>query len=233
MPDFLPAMPHGPLIEVFPDVFFVTGGFRVAPGLTITRNMTVVREGQDLVIVNSVRLSPEGEAELEKLGKVRHVVRMGAFHGADDPYFVHRFAAELWAPPGTDHAAGLKSDHELRPGSSPVSGSQVFLFEKGKLPEAALILERDGGLLLTCDSYQNWTHFDGCSLLGKLMMKALGFGPTLVGGLWTKRMGREVRADFERLKTQPFSTLLPAHGTILRDRAKQGLDVAVKSRFDG
>lgn len=232
MPEFPAALPHGPLAEVFPDVFLVTGGFRFAPGLSITRNMTVVRQGGDLTVVNSVRLSPDGEAELEKLGKVRHVVRIGAFHGADDPYYVHRFGAKLWAPPKTEHAGGAKSDEELRPGASPIEGSQVFLFEKAALPEAALVLDREGGLLLTCDSYQNWTSFDGCSLLGKLMMKAMGFGPTLVGGPWAKRMGSGVKADFGRLEELPFRTLIPAHGTVLRDDAKPGLRTAVSRRFN-
>lgn len=232
MPDFPAAQPHGPLTEIFPDVFFVTGGFRFAPGLAITRNMTVVRDGRDLTVVNSVRLSPEGEAELEQLGTVRHVVRIGAFHGADDPYFVHRFGAKLWAPPGTEHAAGLKSDADLVPGSSPIADSRVFLFERARMAEAALILEREGGLLLTCDSYQNWTDFEGCSLLGKLMMKAMGFGPTLVGGPWAKRMGPDVRTDFDRLEDLPFSSLIPAHGTVLRGAAKPGLRAAVTARFN-
>jgi hypothetical protein len=232
MTDFPAAQPHGPVTEIFPDVFFVTGGFRFAPGLSITRNMTVVRQGQDLTVVNSVRLSPEGEAELEQLGTVRHVVRIGAFHGADDPYFVERFGAKLWAPPRTEHAGGLRSDAELAPGSSPIEGSRVFLFEKGSLSEAALILDREGGLLLTCDSFQNWTSFDGCSFFGKLMMKAMGFGPTLVGGPWAKRMGPAVKSDFDRLEDLPFRTLIPAHGTVLRDDAKPGLRTAVHARFN-
>jgi len=55
------------------------------------------------------------------------------------------------------------------------------------------------------------------------MMKAMGFGPTLVGGPWAKRMGPEVRADFGRLEGLPFRSLIPAHGTVLRDDAKAGL----------
>ena len=57
MPPFPPALPHGALTEVFQNVFVVTGSFRFGPGLNITRNMTVVREGGELTIVNSVRLT--------------------------------------------------------------------------------------------------------------------------------------------------------------------------------
>jgi hypothetical protein len=231
MPEFPPALPHGAITEVFPDVFFVTGGFRFAPGLSITRNMTIVRQGEELIVLNSVRLTPAGEADLEKLGKVAHVIRVGAFHGADDPYFVDRFHARLWAPPRTVHAGGLRTDEELVPGACPLRGCTVFPFEHAKRAEVALVLDRDGGLLITCDSYQNWTTFEGCSFLGKLMMRAMGFGPTLVGGPWAKQMGPAVRGDLERLCELPFSHLIPAHGTVLRDKAKEGLRTAISRRF--
>jgi hypothetical protein len=231
MVDFPPALPHGPIEEIFPDVFQVRGSFRFGPGLTITRNMTIVRQGGELTLVNSVRLSPDGEADLERLGKVTHLVRIGAFHGADDPWFVHRFSAKLWAPPGTRHRGPITTDRELKPGESPIEGSIVFAFERAKRPEAALLLEREGGILLTCDSYQNWTTFAGCSLLGKVMMRAMGFGPTLIGGPWVKAMGPDVRTDFGRLVELPFRHLAPAHGTMLEGAAKEGLRTAVGRRF--
>lgn len=231
MNDFPAAQAHGPITEVFPDVFMVTGSFRFAPGLGITRNMVIVRQGEELVLVNSVRLSPEGEARLAELGKVRHVLKIGAFHGLDDPYTKSRFGANLWAPPGSRYKSGLAVDHELRPGESPLSGATVFPFSGGKRPEVAILLERDGGVLLTCDSYQNWTTFDGCTALGKLMMRAMGFGPTLIGGPWVKAMGPGVRADLDRLLELPFLHLLSGHGTPLRNDAKPGLVNAIRRRF--
>lgn len=231
MGDFPAALAHGPITEEFPGIFFVTGAFGFGPGLAITRNMTIVRQGGDLSIINSVRLSPKGEAELEKLGTVKHVLRIGAFHGADDPYFKERFGAKVWAPPGVTYASGLKIDEELRAGQCPIADAKVFAFEKGERPEVALLLERDGGTLVTCDCYQNWTTFAGCSLLGKLMMRAMGFGPTLIGGPWTRAMGPEVRADFDRLLELPFTNLVPAHGTVLEKSAKAGLATAVAARF--
>lgn len=237
-----PVQPHGSLTEVFPDVFMVTGTVRFFPLNSITRNMAVVRQGGELVVLNSVRLGPEGEAALEKLGKVTHVVRVGAFHGLDNPYYVERFGATLWGPPGTKHGV-LEKKHgggveasipgrDLGPDACPIEGARVFLFEHVQHPEAAIVLDREGGVLVPCDSYQNWTTFDGCSLLGGLMLRALGFGPTLIGGPWMKRVGTpEVRADFERLLEVPFAHLLPAHGTVLRDRAGEGLRTAMAARF--
>jgi hypothetical protein len=231
MPAFAPVQPHGSFTEVFPDVFQLQGTIRFATLLSITRNMTVVRQGGELVVLNSVRLSPEGEAELEKLGKVTHVVRVGAFHGLDDPYYVDRWKATLWGPPGTQHGAGL-AGRDLTQDECPLPGARVFLFQHTKQPEAAIVLDREGGVLIPCDSYQNWTTFEGCSVLGGLMMRALDFRPTVIGGPWMKRVGSpEVRADFERLLEVPFAHLLPAHGTTLRDRAREGLRTAVAHRF--
>lgn len=231
MSDFAPAVEHGPITEIFPDVFSVTGGYRFAPTLSITRNMTIVRRGGELTLFNSVRLGPEGEAELEKLGKVAHLVRVGAFHGVDDPYYKQRFAPKLWAPPKTKHLGSLTTDEELVPGSSPLAGTQVFAFEQAKQPEVAILVERDGGVLITCDSYQNWTSFDGCSFVGKLMMRAMGFGPTIIGGPWLKQMGQDVKQDFDRLLDLPFTHLAPAHGSPVRETAKEGLRTAMAGRF--
>lgn len=231
MPAFRPAEPHGPLLEVFPDVFMVTGGYSFAPGVRISRNMVVVRRGSDLTLVNSVRLSPSGEAELEALGTPRHVVRIGFAHGADDAWMVHRFGVTSWAPAGMppvgDHAAG----EELKEGSCPVEGASVFAFTNGRSPEVALRLDVAGGALVTCDSFQNWTNFDGCSLLGGLMLRAMGFGPTLIGGPWARLMGPGVRRDFDRLSEVEFAHLLSGHGTVLRDTAKLGLADAIRKRF--
>lgn len=233
MADFpAPRAPHGPITEVFPGVFFVTGGFKFNAALSITRNMTIVRQGTELVLVNSVRLSPEGEAELDKLGKVTQLVRIGAFHGLDDPYYVDRYAPTTWAPPG-GKVGGKPATRELTPSASPIAASTVFDFEHGKHREVALVLEQDGGILLTCDSYQHWTSFAGCSLVAKAMLPVMGFGPTVIGGPWTKAMGPEIRKDFDRLRDVDFRHLVPAHGTVLRDDAKTGLTNAMAKRFAG
>lgn len=231
MSEFPPALPHESIHEVFPDVFFVTGTFKMGPGVTITRNMTILRDGKDLSVVNSVRLSSDGEAALEELGSVKNVVRIGAFHGADDAYFVKRFGAKLHAPPRTRHAHGVETDRELEAGPCELRDVEVFAFEQAKKPEVALLLARDGGILIPCDSYQNWTTTAGCSLGAKAVMKLMGFGPAVIGGPWTKAQGSGVRADFERLAERDFRHLVPAHGTVLKNDAKDALRRAIAARF--
>lgn len=226
MSDFRPAEKHGAITEVFPDVFIVTGGHKMGPGLTITKNMFVIRQRGELVLVSSMRLSREGEEELEKLGKVKHVIRIGGNHGADDPYVLHRFSPTFWAP-----GRLAKKGETLEPGSSPIDDADVFLFEKGAFPEAAILLRREGGILLTADSYQHWPTFEGVSLLGRAMMPLMGFGPTIIGGPWLKAQGPGVRADFERLAERDFAHLMPGHGSVLKNDAKAGLAKAMSKRF--
>ena len=43
------------------------------------------------------------------LGTVEHVVKIGGFHGIDDPFYVDRYKPTLWALPGATHERGV--DH--------------------------------------------------------------------------------------------------------------------------
>ena len=73
-----PTRPHGSLTEVLPGLWFVTGTVGMPGPLPVrfSRNMTVVRRSDKLVVVNSVRLDDAGLAALDKLGKVTDVIRL-------------------------------------------------------------------------------------------------------------------------------------------------------------
>ena len=231
MPAFAPALSHGPLTEVLPDIFLVTGTFKMAAPLTITRNMIVLRFGNELALINSVRLDDEVLAALDRLGTVKHLFKLGAFHGMDDAFYVDRYHPTFWAPKGSHHAPGLTHDRDLQDGDTPLPDVSVFAFAHGKRAEIVLEFARHGGLLITCDSYQNWTSFEGCSLVGKIVMTFMGFGPKHIGGPWTKAMGQDVRQDFDVLLQHRFDGLLPAHGVWMATGAKAGLQEAVRKRF--
>jgi hypothetical protein len=228
MAEFRAVQAHGDITEIGTDLFMVTGAFRMGPGVGITRNMFIVRQGKELVLVSAMRLSPEGEAALQKLGKVSHLIRIGGFHGADDPYVVDRYKPTYWAPANLSKIQGVRT---LEPGACPIDGATVFLFEKGKTPEAALVLPAEGGTLVTADCFQNWTSFQGCTLLGGLVGRMLGMGPLVIGGPWTKAQGLGVKADFERLVELPFENLFPGHGSVSKGGAREALRSAMKKRF--
>lgn len=228
---FAPALSHGPLTEVFPGVFVVRGSMRMGPGVVIPRNMTVVKNGDGLVLINSVRLTDAGERSLDALGKVEHLVRLGSFHGIDDPYYVDRYKPEYWEPTGMAPKNGLKADQELKAGQSPIADAQVMIFAAGKSVEAALILARAGGILVTCDSFQNWATTTGASPMGKIIAHVMGFGPSIIGPMWLKATGHGVRADFEKLLTLEWKHALCGHGDPLLDRAQDGMRSAMSKAF--
>lgn len=230
-----PALPHGPIEEILDDVFVVRGTHRFAPLVDIPRTMTVLRHHGVLTLVNAVRLSREGEQRLRKLGEVRHLIKLGHHHGVDHAFYRDRFGAKLWALPEMEHEGDVRTDEELRPGRLPVD-AELFRFERAQLPEAALVHRADGGLLVTCDSVQNWPDLRGCSLLGKLICGFMGFvGPSKLGPGWVKavepRDGVGLAPDFHRLLQHRFSHMTDGHGVPRIGDAKERLTATVRATY--
>ncbi|MBZ5715072.1 hypothetical protein [Nannocystis pusilla] len=234
--EYSPAWPHGTLQAAFTDVFFVVGTNRThhaGVDIQTSRTMTVVREDGALTLLNTVRLDDEGLRALEALGQVRHVVRLGAFHGRDDPFYCDRYGATLWALPEATHADGRAADRALAEGGpSPVRGGEVFVFNSARFPEAAVLLARDGGILITCDAIQHWTHVDRFfSAECGAMFEAQGLiRPANIPSTWRGACAPDV-ADFHRLLALPFRHLISAHGEPLRDEAHARVAASVAEAF--
>jgi hypothetical protein len=212
-----PPWPHGPLQELFEDVFWVQGSFVAGPAIRFSRNMVVLRQDGALTLVNPVRLSADGEAALSALGTIRHAIRLDAFHGMDDAYYVDRHGAEFWSQAEPDRYPRPLPTRELGEGVElPIDGAEVFVFRQARRPEGAILVRRHGGLLITCDSVQDWSDMTLCSWPARLIMPLMGFRrTTIVGPLWLKYMtpeGGSLGADFERLLELPFDHLVSAHG---------------------
>lgn len=225
MSDFTPQMPHGELKEVFPGIHFVTGTTRPffeGKHWQFSRNMTVVREGDALTLINTVRLDEAGLAALERLGEVKSVVKLGSFHGIDDAFYVDRYGAKLWALAGMVHESGLPTDVELGSDSMPFVGAKIFVFETSKMPEGLLLIEREGGIVVSCDSLQNWAEADRFfdDETAKAMTEVGFIKPANVGPSWA-RFAEPKASDFERVLALPFKHLLSAHGSPILDDAKE------------
>ena len=237
MPDYKEAMPHGPIEEVFPDVFFVTGTMKnefFGSDWQFSRNMTIVRENGNLTILNSVRLNDEGLAQLDSLGKVVNVVRIGDMHGVDDPFYVDRYKAKFWALPGMSIQVGLHVDEELKEGGAlPFSNASLFIFKTVQRPECIIRLDREGGIMIACDSLQNWTEpneFFDEETIGKMQGMNF-FKPANLGPAWIH--GSQPKAeDFERLKQIPFRHALCGHGKPLHHTAQQDFHQTFKEVFN-
>jgi hypothetical protein len=221
-----PALPHSNLEVVFPDVFFVTGTMKtvlMGADWQFNRNMTVVRERGALTLINTVRLDDTGLKELDALGRVASIIKIGSLHGRDDAFYKSRYGATLWAPPGMSHEHGLTADKELVPaGEMPFAGCSVFVFRTTKLPECILCIDRAGGILVACDSLQNWLAPDKffSEDSRKKMMKMGYFQAANVGPLWMQ-VNEPKGEDFARLRELSFRHALCGHGAPLCDTAKE------------
>lgn len=226
MNELPPALPHGKLEEIFPDVFFVTGTMKtvlMGADWHFSRNMTVVRDGDALTLINTVRLSGLGLTQLDALGRIANIVKIASLHGHDDAFYKSRYDAMLWAMSGMQHAHGLTTDRELIPGGEmPFRGCTVFAFRTTKLPECILRIDRAGGILVTGDSLQNWVAPDEFfSDQSRKMMTEIGFfQPANLGPLWMQ-INEPKAEDFVRLRELSFRHVLCGHGVPLRDIAKE------------
>lgn len=231
-PAFAPALPHGELVEVLPDVFFVTGTIQMAPLIRFSRNMTVVREGERLVLIGTVRLDDAGLAALDRLGKVTDVIRLAGFHGMDDPFYKDRYGAKVWVLEGMSYVRGFKpdpavppyfaADVEIGPSTDlPLRDASLYSFST-KPPEALLLIEREGGIVVSGDCLQNWGRTNRYfSLPGKLMMKAMGFiKPHNLGPGWLKA-AKPATDEVRGVLELEFEHLLPGHGDPVVGGAKQ------------
>lgn len=229
------AMKHGDLEEVFENIFVVKGSlsFKKPMPMSFSRNMTVIRSGRDLTLVNTVRLSDEGLKQLEALGSVKHIVRLAGFHGMDDPFYKERYGAQVWsvdAPyalgTSTDPAEEdiyFESDENLSTATElPLQDAQVVVISSAKPKEALILLRRDGGILISGDCLQNWAKPDKYfSFLARIFMKKGGFIKAAnVGPAWLK-FTKADRTEIRGLLGLEFDKLIPAHGEVISSGAKE------------
>lgn len=236
--DYPPAYPHDSIEEIISDVFMVRGTIRMNAMMRITRNMAAVRHNGELTLVNPIRLDDAGLAQLSTLGEIKRILRLGSMHGIDDPYYIDRYGAELWAQEDSSTYPEPKPDRLISADSLlPFPDAKIFCFEGTLREEAALLIEREGGLLLTCDSLQHYGDYRHNSLLARTLMPFIGFPKKMiVGPIWLKLLtpeGASLEGEFRRLLELDFSHFLSAHGSLLRDTAHASVAEAVDRAFAG
>jgi hypothetical protein len=222
---FPPSQPHGDIEEVLPGLFFVIGTVGMPGPLPVrfSRNMTIVREGERLVLVNTVRLDEARLAALERLGQVTDVIRLAANHGSDDPFYADRYRAKVWALAGQRYTAGFDTKardtyfapHVEADGATtlPIAGARLH-FIRSDPPEGLLLLPQHGGTIVAGDCLQNWASTDPYfSWLGGAMMRMMGFlRPHNVGPGWLRQC-KPPKEELRAVLDLPFANVLPAHGT--------------------
>ncbi|MCG9691791.1 hypothetical protein L1D55_08510 [Vibrio sp. Isolate22] len=223
---------HDDICQVYPDVFLLRGSIKLGPAARINRNMVIIRESNELTLINPVRMDDARLSQLDDLGCVKHIVRLGDFHGLDDRFYLNRYQCEFWAQANQKTytlpipTKLLAQDSEL-----PFSGAELFEFKLTTHSEAAIIIKKHK-LLITTDSIQyhdDWHYF---SLPAKLVFRLLGFKKGVnIGPPWLKQVtpkGGSIKEDFDRLLQLDFDALISAHGVWLRAGAKRLLRDEVK-----
>ena len=228
--------PHGDIEPIGTDMYMVRGSIKLNRFMRISRNMGIVREESEVTLINPIRLKSDTEYKLRALGEIKNIVRLGAFHGIDDAYYVEAFNAQFWSQlNGTAYKDPI-IDIEIGMGRlTPVEDCEFFEFRGTTQPECALLLKRDGGVLFTCDSIQHYGDYSYNNWLAQLLMPRIGFPKTtIVGPIWLKLMtpeGRSLKEEFRRLLELNFDKLLSAHGTFLKQGAFKAVKTAAGKAF--
>jgi hypothetical protein len=223
--------PHGEIKEIFPNIFCVTGTNITTfnnTELQHSRNMIIVRDENNLSLINTVRLNAKGLSALDALGNVANVIRIGAFHGRDDAFYLERYHAKMWALQGMQQADSILAPNAIMP----FADCSVFIFETSDYPEGILHIAKEGGILITCDSIKNWVSADEFFSRdsAKLYQVQGFFGTATISEVW-KQACKVQASDFERLKSLKFKHLLSAHGEPLMNNAYDAVIKTIQEIF--
>ena len=236
MTQYSPAWAHGEIKEIFSNIFIVMGtNITIHEGTELQHscNMVIVKNANELTLINTVRLNDKGLAILDNLGQVTNVVRIGAFHGRHDAFYIDRYLAKFWALKDINDENKKCTDIELTPnGKMPFPDCSLFVFETSVHPEGILHINRESGIIITCDSVKNWIHSD--EFFNKhtaKLYKSFGFfGSATISKIWQQTCNVQTQ-DFKRLKLLSFHHLLSAHGEPLINEAYEQLAATIKQEF--
>ncbi len=235
---FPPVRPHGELREVFPDVFLVAGSIRVSP-MRFSRNMTVIRQGKNLVLINTVRLNEAGLAALDALGKVSHILRIGGWHGSDDSFYKDRYGCPVTAVKGQTYFEGpnpkkgriyFKADHEVDANSElPIDGASLYVVNTNP-PEAILHILAGGGTLITADALLHWPSADSYfNFAGRIGMKLAGFLKAYsMMPPWIQKYKPDP-VEVTGILALGFDNVLPGHGEAVIGGAREKFRPAIEA----
>ena len=245
----LPALAHGPLTKLFDNVWFVRGAMKMPMlmPMKISRSMTILKDGatDELTLVNSMRLSEAGLAELERLGKVVNVIRIGGFHGRDDGFYRERYGAKVFAIAGQSYTRKLggnaKTKEYMQPDAwlnkdsvLPIQSATLKIFETANPPEAILVWQHEGGIAITGDSLQNTAGPDEyVNVPAKLMMRKMGFFKAHNVGPGWLQFAKPDAAEVRSILDLDFEHVLPGHGDAVIGKAKEKFRPILEGELPG
>lgn len=222
---FTELTPHDEEIkQVFPNVYIIGGSYNMGMGTLIGRTMTLYKDGNNLIIFNSLRVSEALEAEILKLGTIKHVVRMADGHGCDDAYYVDKFKPTYWSmdsfkplPTGL-----LPNDETISEDNLPLPGMKLAVLESKK--ECTFWIPDHGGTIITADIVQNTVEIPiHASWLGENVLRFGGFlgECNCAAPVWKLIHGKKHAETAKQILSWNFENVLPGHGDAKVGGAKE------------
>jgi hypothetical protein len=247
------ALPHGEIKQIFPNIYGVKGGIAVVPPTTLATlkfscNMTIiVEEDRTLILVNTVRLDENGLKEHDKLGTVKHTMRIGGFHGVDDAFYKERYGATTWSVE-KNYVSGfnfnnkkpvepyMTADKVLTKDSKlPIKDATIHIIESSTPKEGLLLLHKcgDGGdktVAISADCLQNLAMSDKLfNLFGIFTMWMGGFLKAHNIGVGWYDMAKPKKEDVKSVLDLKFDHVIPAHGEPCIGEATKKYETAVNA----
>ena len=225
-----------------PNVYTVQSCFPVMPFvMSLPCTMTIYRDSNgDVTLFNVFRVSEKIEDEILKIGPVKHIVKLGAFHGAADAYYLKapKFGnPKYWCLNGMRCADGLSKPSFLTTTSVPIDGAVLHTLPE-PFPEACMIVPGVNGdsVLIVADTLVHATDTKGVPLIGKVVMNLFGLatdGVPQVAPVWysleSDALPRNVLAQYyEKLWSLEWNSVVTGHGrgvvNVDRDKVKVVVD---------
>jgi hypothetical protein len=104
----------------------------------------------------------------------------------------------------------------------PVPGASLKIFATSRLPEALLLIERNGGILVSADALHNTPSPDEfVSWLARRMMNRAGFSVAYNVGPGWLRSCEPTAEDVRSILALEFQHVLPGHGDPVIGNAKE------------
>jgi hypothetical protein len=228
------------VLKLSRNIFVIQCTLRKNKLLNSSRNMVILRQQEELTLVNAVRLNREGEELLQRLGFVARVLRLGTAMGVEhDLHYKNNHGAQVWAPGVSPLHPALVDRLFDEDSLLPISCSRAFVFHNASELEAAILIEPMGnpsaGILLTSDALQSQRHNDLLTTSSRTLMSLAGMmeSTVVVPPKWLKSQHHKLplRDDFDRLLRLQFTRLISAKGAVVLRRAKEETVLAVELAF--
>lgn len=208
MNEYFPLLPHGKLQNILPGIYTVQGSMRLFGLFRYSRSMTILCDKKRIGLLNPVRVDEDTLEEIEKIGDINYIFKIGQLHSVDIPFYMDRFSPELWINPSdpflSKYPDALSFEDEKK---IPLLAGKVKVITDSNIAESVIFTPEHGGCLHSCDAFVNMGVDPYHNLLTAFLSRFLP-KPTYIGPNWVKIA--KPPEDFHKVMPKyPFRKLNP------------------------